>query len=218
MESLFEKPRILHPVQTLKDFLLSWKWTRQRVKKGYCDRDLYSVSDWFLEVIPNMLVEIKKNKHGIPAAIFNETIESFGLNPEEYWDISRETPADISEQIENRAIQKWEYILDQLIFLLREAKDDTCTKINPFEEQFNLINEEFKCKYGEWGEKLQTPEEKETAKKVGSHRVYFPSDLPEYQEVCKQYFEEQQKLYDYRERCAKEAVELFAKWFYSFSI
>ena len=29
---------------------------------------------------------------------------------------------------------------------------------------------------------------------------------------------EEQKLYDYREKCVKEALELFSKWFYSLAI
>lgn len=218
MNSLFEKPRVLHPIQTLKDFFTSWKWACQRVRKGYCDRDLYSVSDWFVEMIPDMIEEIKKNKHGVPTPIFDEAIEEFGLNPKEYWNIPREAHSNIHVQIEARAIDKWENILVRLTFLLHEAKEETCSKENSFSEQYNLICKEFKSKYGEWGEKLQTPEERENAQKRGSHRVYFPSDLPEYQEVCECYLREEQKLYDYREKCVKEALELFSTWFYSLAI
>ena len=218
MNSLFEKPQVLHPIQTLKDFFVSWKWACQRVRKGYCDRDLYSVSDWFIKMLPDMIEEIKKNKHGVPTSIFDEAIEEFGLNPKEYWNVSHEAHYDIHTQIEACAMNKWETILARLTFLLREAKEETCSKENPFAEQYNLIRKEFKRKYGEWGEKLQTAEEKDAAKRVGNHRVYFPADLPEYQEICECYFREEQKLYDYREKCVKEALELFSKWFYSLAI
>ena len=73
---------------------------------------------------------------------------------------------------------------------------------------------EFRAKYGEWGEKLLTNEEKVEAKKNGSSRIYFPSDMPEYKDICELHSEEERKLNAYREQCNNEALELFSKWFY----
>ena len=41
----------------IKDFFRGFKYTYQRATKGYCDYDLFSISDWFLEMFPNMLKE-----------------------------------------------------------------------------------------------------------------------------------------------------------------
>lgn len=40
------------------------KYAFQRMKKGYCDRDLWSIDYWFLEQIPKMLKQFNKNRMG----------------------------------------------------------------------------------------------------------------------------------------------------------
>ena len=168
-------------VRTIGDFFRSIKWAWQRATKGYCELDTYSVSDWFLNTLPDMLEEIKKNYTGYP----DELTE-----------------------------QEWNEILSRLTFLLREANKDTCTKVNPYDEEYIRISKEFRAKYGEWGKKLLTNEEKAEAKKNGSSRIYFPSDMPEYKDICELHSEEERKLNAYRDQCNNEALELFSKWFY----
>jgi hypothetical protein len=209
MTSLFHhpycKPYILHPVESIKYFFISLKWAYQRVKKGYCERDLSEVKDWFFEIMPEMLNEIKKEKSRIPMECYQEAIVAMGLDPVEYWDA-------YNIEVEELAVKKWDEILSQIAFLLGEATYDTCTKKNPFEDEFHRIRKEFKAKYGEFGEKLMTKEEKKRAKK-GLQRWYFPSDIPEYKEVYESYWDEEEKLAEYRKKCAKDGLELFAKWF-----
>ena len=181
MYSVYEKPQWRHPIITIKSFFVSKKWAKQRARKGYCELDTYSVSDWFLNTLPDMLEEIKKNYTGYPD--------------------------ELKEQ-------EWNEILSRLIFLLREANDDTCSKVNPYDKEYNFMLKEFRAKYGEWGEKLLTNEEKAEAKKNGSSRIYFPSDMPEYKDICELHSEEERKLNAYRDQCNNEALELFSKWFY----
>lgn len=45
----------------------------QRITKGYCFRDTWEISNWFLEIMPNMLTDLKNNCHGY-----------FGNSQEEY--------------------------------------------------------------------------------------------------------------------------------------
>ena len=51
------------------------RYCRQRIKKGYCDADLYSIYDWFLEIVPAMLEQYKKTRHGSPG-ILGENYEN----------------------------------------------------------------------------------------------------------------------------------------------
>ena len=171
-------------VRTIGDLFRSLKWAWQRATKGYCELDTYSVGDWFLNTLPDMLEEIKRKG------------TNFGNSTE------------LTEK-------EWNEILSNLIFLLREANKDTCTKVNPYDEEYTRISKEFCEKYGEWGEKLLTDEEKAEAKKTGSHPVYLPHQMPEYKEICELHFEEERKLNAYREQCKNEALELFSKCFYS---
>jgi hypothetical protein len=214
MTSLFHhpycKPYILHPIESIKYFFISLKWAYQRVKRGYCEKDLSEVKDWFFEIMPEMLNEIKKEKSRIPMECYQEAIVAMGLDPVEYWDA-------YNIEVEELAVKKWDEILSQIAFLLGEATYDTCTKKNPFEDEFHRIRKEFKAKYGEFGEKLMTKEEKKRAKK-GLQKWYFPSDIPEYKEVYESYFDEEEKLAEYRQKCAKEGLELFAKWFYRLTV
>lgn len=142
---------------------------------------MYSVSDWFLNTLPDMLEEIKNNCTGYPDELTED---------------------------------EWVRILDRMIFLLREANEDTCTKVNPYEDEHQHISKEFCAKYGEWGEKLLTDEQKAEAKKIGNYPIYLPSNMPEYKEICDRYYKEEYNLNVYREHCKDEALELFSKWFY----
>jgi hypothetical protein len=171
---------------------------------------LSEVKDWFFEIMPEMLNEIKKEKSRIPIECYQEAIVAMGLDPVEYWDA-------YNIEVEELAARKWDEILSQIAFLLGEATYDTCTKKNPFEDEFHRICKEFKAKYGEFGEKLMTKEEKKRAKK-GLQKWYFPSDIPEYKEVYESYFDEEEKLAEYRQKCAKEGLELFVKWFYRLTV
>lgn len=44
----------------------------QRVQKGYCYIDLWSIDWWFLSVVPDMLKEFRDNKNGYPADLESE--------------------------------------------------------------------------------------------------------------------------------------------------
>lgn len=41
----------------MKKFLQEIKFKFQRAKKGYCDYDLYSIDEWFINIFPKMLNE-----------------------------------------------------------------------------------------------------------------------------------------------------------------
>ena len=122
---------------------------------------------------------------------------------------------ELRDKIDDYGNEKWGEILSEMLFLLREANEDTCSKANPYEEEYHRVSEDFCKKYGEWGEKLLTEEEKETAKKSGSHPIYLPSHLPEYKEIIELYLEEERKISDYQAQCKDKALEMFSKWFYS---
>ena len=56
MTSIFHhpycKPFIRHPFESIKCFFISLKWAYQRVKKGYCDKDLlFGVENWLVEML-----------------------------------------------------------------------------------------------------------------------------------------------------------------------
>lgn len=200
----------IHPIQSIKRVLMKWKWSRERSKKGYCEYDLYSISNWFMGVVPEMVEKVRANRLGIPSVLIEEAKNSHNIDPsEDFYSI----PEELLDEIEKEAANKWDEILSKMVFLMRESNEDTCSRKNSYEEEYNKAREEFVTKYGDFGEKLLTKEDKEYAKETGGRKAYFMSDVPEYREIYNRYMGEQQKLWEYHETCQKEGLDLFVKWF-----
>ena len=51
---------------TKKEIAFEEKMAKQRAKKGFCDRDVWSIDWWFSETIGQMLRQLAKEKHGCP--------------------------------------------------------------------------------------------------------------------------------------------------------
>ena len=75
---------------------------------------------------------------------------------------------------------EWDKILDKMIFLWRESREETCSRKNPFEEGYDKAFDEFHEKYGFLGEKLQTEAELEENRKRGGGGMYTPNELTKY--------------------------------------
>ena len=171
----------------------------QRIWRGYCDYDLFSIDHWFLGIMPSMLQEFKDTQHGCPVA------------PD---CISHKVFLDRDDGKDDEALKSWNAILDRMIFLLKEADEETCRRTNPYEEEYLRVRREFEAKYGKWGEKLMTDREKDDLKNNRGRRVYFPGDTEEYKPLHDQYIAEERKIDQYRHDCKDEALALFSEWFY----
>lgn len=172
------------------------KYCIQRIKRGYCDADLYSIHDWFLEIVPAMLEQYKKTRTGSPS-VLGENL------PNEKGFIVNET-----------CHKEWDEILDKMIFLFREADESTCQRKNPYEDEHSKAFHEFTQKYGLFGEKLETQEEKEEGQRTGGYAMHFMSELPEYAEIDEKYHAAESELEEYRNKCKDEAFKLFSKYFF----
>ena len=51
---------IYHIINKIKEFPQDIKHAYQRARKGYSFRDLWSIDDWFMEMMPNMLTDYKE--------------------------------------------------------------------------------------------------------------------------------------------------------------
>lgn len=175
-------------------FMRDLKCCWQRITKGYCDNDLYSIYDWFLDVIPSMLEQFKQTRHGSPSVLGEDYVDEDGI------------------LVNDTCHEEWDAILDRLIFLFREANEYSCQRKNPYEDEHRRAYAEFTEKYGVLGEKLETPEQKERRLRAGLHTMHFLSEIPEYADIDSKYKAEEKKLDEYREQCQDEALKLFSKW------
>ena len=136
----FEKP-----VDKIKRWKRNIRFIIQRVKYGYCDSDVWSIDYWFLTVMPGMLKQLKDTTHSYPDFCGNTSHALFGTGK--------------SDDVDNAGMKKWDDILSEMIFLLNESNEDTCTKKNKYEEDYHKAYQEFREKYGKHGQKLRTEDE-----------------------------------------------------------
>lgn len=171
----------------LKLFVFDLKCCRERITKGYCQKDLWNIDYWFLVVMSDMLSE------------FNQTTCS--------------TPGRLMEKFPGESGHKeWEAILSKMSFLLNEANEYTCKRINPYAEEHDKAFCEFEEKYGIAGEKLLTDEERSDKH---TRRIHFMSEIPEYAYIDEPYKTAEKESWNYRNQCKDEALSLFSEWFWS---
>ena len=96
------------------------------------------------------------------------------------------------------AAEKWNTILKQMAFYIREADEAHCSRKNPYKNQYLMTNEEFYKKYGKFGEKMKTSEEIEKEK----------------QSIEKNYLDEENKIWLYRDTCKNRGRQMFQEWFW----
>ena len=61
----------------VKELSSSLKWKVQRFKRGYADVDVWDFESWFLDIIPKMLTQLKKQLHGCPINMEFEDWENY---------------------------------------------------------------------------------------------------------------------------------------------
>lgn len=187
-----------NPVKKFKRYRNNIKCAYQRVKYGYCYRDVWSIDWWFLSVMPNMIEDLRLIVNGYPS-------ELLVCNVQECTEIQEKN---------SEAMDKWDSILAEMARLLRDAHVEQCSMKNQYEEEHAVAMEEFTQKYGLFGEKLLTPEEIERDKKEKLHTMHLMNELPEYKDISDKYSDEEEKIDAYRKECKEKGIDLFQKWFW----
>jgi hypothetical protein len=97
--------------------LKNFKWIKtiyyfcQRGNKGYCDKDLWDLQNWFTKLFPIMLEDFLKQSNGYPCGYPPQDVKDT-----EFWYKEQE--------------RKWEYEVNKLIWNLKEANVETCSQQN----------------------------------------------------------------------------------------
>lgn len=191
----------VNPLRHIKRWCRNIKHACQRIRYGYCDRDVWSIDWWFLSVVPNMLEDLKDTTHGYPSEPGDVSHALIGTGE--------------PEEVDDEGKEKWREILSEMIFLFREANSDTCTRENLYEKEYQKAYKEFDKKYGLFGEKLLTQEDKAEKKRTGNTRMYTLWDVPEYKDIAERYHEERVKIDAYRDECKTKGLKLFDQWFWN---
>lgn len=183
--SLPEYKRPWRVIPLLKQVGRDIKWGHQRIWRGYCDYDQWSIDYWFVKLMPKMLLRLKETRHGSPITPDFSAQKVFLDDDERKEDIHTE----------------WDGILDRMIFLLKEMDDEACSAANPYED--------------EYFEALKLVQEKPSKMADGStlHRYRDLADFPEYAELDEKYQLEEKRIRQYRLDCKREFFKLFCTYF-----
>lgn len=123
------------------------KYAFQRMKKGYCDEDVWDIDDWFLNIMPNMLCELKENKRGVPTAFCEEIYRKrhLGKSESETTDAFRFNKVDSNEF--EAICAEWDKTLEHMAYLFREAckGDNSGENRKQLDEAFALFTKYFNC-------------------------------------------------------------------------
>lgn len=188
---------------TKKEIAFEERMAKQRAKRGFSDRDVWSIDYWFCNTISPMLKQLAKNAHGYQTLDENGDIIHTG---------------DTSKEESEMYAKRWKDAILHMAFLADEMNEEMCSMKNPFERDFHRVHRIFEKRYGFWGEKLQTDEEKRQEEEGKGTRMYFPEDDPvhgeEYRKITDQYMDFEKKISDYREECKNEFFMLFSKYFW----
>lgn len=173
------------------------RWSFQRITRGYSDYDVWEMYPFLEAVIPSMLETLKEIRQGSPSYLGKNYVNEEGI------------------YVNDTCHSEWEEILNHMIFLWREACEDTCAQTNIYNDEYSNAYEEFVAKYGLRGEKLRSKEDCEYEKKSGYKIHHTMDEVPEYREISNKYFDERERLEEYRNKCKDEALDLLKEHFYS---
>ncbi|MGD2071865.1 MAG: hypothetical protein PVG65_00040 [Candidatus Thorarchaeota archaeon] len=91
---------------TPKDISREIKWFIQRGRRGWSDRDSWSIDWWLAEIMPSILKALKKSKQGTPFSCFS--------NPQKTHHSKYEMKV---------ADRRWNKILDNIIYTFETANN-----------------------------------------------------------------------------------------------
>lgn len=184
-------------IENIKHMKRCIKWSNQRVRRGYCDSDVWDMFGFLQKLIPDMLQTLKDTRHGSPGYLGKTYTNENGII------------------VNDTCHGEWDKILDKMIFLWKETDEETCSKKNSYEEEYFKAMDDFHKKYGTFGEHLRTKKELEKNKKRGGHTVHFMDELPEYKDITDKYHKKEIELDKYRNACKDEVFNMMTQYFFS---
>ncbi len=131
LEDIFDKDPRIDPLRTRAYWAVRCFWTNhwlcnpknvyrevkyayQRVARGWDDRAVWSIDYWLDGIMPDMLRQLKKDKHGTPMSMFPTEPEYIAED------------GNATEEAHAIAIARWDAVMDKMIAgfeASRRAKD-----------------------------------------------------------------------------------------------
>ena len=116
---------IRRPISSIRQFFRDLKCCLDRIRKGYCVKDLWEIDTWFLGIMPEMLEEFVRRKNSYPNAFWEQCVQKHEKElpvSKEKFLISgaREFP-ELYEKMDTEAYEAWGNTLQGMADLMRKA-------------------------------------------------------------------------------------------------
>lgn len=169
----------------IKEFPQNLRYRHQRAKRGYSNPDSWNIYSWFMEIMPRILADFKKNLHGCPAHFAKQE--------------------DGTEDVE-QGMKAWEAVIERMIFCFTEMNEDTGSMKNEFADEYHRQlhkpNEGKPVK--EWFE----PDDEHP----DYYRLIEGEVDPELKE---NFWNREKEISEYRDQMKDEGLELFKQYFWN---
>ena len=132
MRPIFERTHYRRLRDIPGQLVFDLKCCAQRIRKGYCVKDLWDMDSWFTDVIPDMLEELDRTRTGYPAYFeeeyFKEHQPELGMTYDEFLFGDSPEQEACRREAGEACSARWGGILRETARLLREsARDDDVT-------------------------------------------------------------------------------------------
>lgn len=197
----------------IEDYFYERKMAKQRAKRKYSDDMCWGIDYTLLEILPPMIEQMRKAKHGYPELEFEEVL-NFPIQwiNKEMKNLQKEfKEKDYEEPDINDPFTKWQLILKRIVFCLTEADEDKTSFKNQYDEEYdkqlwsNIKNENnlkeyfVPVKYDE--------NNKPKLYKFNTHKVD--------EELSKKWLNTEEEIWEYRDNMKTEAFNLINEYFWT---
>ena len=128
-----------------KNLFWNLKYCIQRIRRGYCDGDLWEIDSWFLTMMPDMLRQFDKIRMGYPKQIRNEYIEenrkNIGFD---------EFLCNHSDEIDEACNKRWSEILNKMAYNFERMSDLEFRWLKKYDNEREKLKTETFQMFSKW--------------------------------------------------------------------
>ena len=116
---------IRRPISSIRQFFRDLKCCLDRIRKGYCVKDLWEIDTWFLGIMPEMLEEFDRRKNSYPNAFWEQCVQKheseLPVSKEKFLISGARDFPELYEKMDTEAYEAWGSTLMEMADLMRKA-------------------------------------------------------------------------------------------------
>lgn len=121
---------IRRPISSIRQLFRDLKCCLDRIRKGYCVKDLWEIDTWFLRIMPEMLEEFDRRKNSYPNAFFDQCVQKheseLPVSKEKFLISGAKDFPELYTKISAEACDAWGSTLREMADLMRKAEELKC--------------------------------------------------------------------------------------------